>query len=66
VFWLKYYAIFIKELYGGMYGKVNVCYDMSRVAHYTIDMVSNLYDGYGIELCIGYGLILMVDVIVGL
>jgi hypothetical protein len=35
---------------------------MSRVAHYTIDMVSNLYKGYGIELCIGYGLILMVDV----
>jgi len=37
-------------------------YDMSQVAHYTIDIVSNLYKGYGIELCNGYGLILMVDV----
>jgi hypothetical protein len=25
-------------------------YDLFRVAHYTIDMASNLYKGYGIEL----------------
>ena len=37
-------------------------YDMSWLEHYTIDMVSNLYKGYGIEFCNGYGLILMVDV----
>jgi hypothetical protein len=37
-------------------------YDISRVVHYEIDMASNLYDRCGIELCISYGLILMVDV----
>jgi hypothetical protein len=36
---------------------------MSQVAQYTIDMVLNLYKGYGIELRNGYGLILMVDVV---
>jgi hypothetical protein len=46
-----------------IYGKrLTYRYDISWVAYYTIDMVSDLYNGYGIELCIGYGLILMVDV----
>ena len=36
-------------------------YDISQVVHYGIDMVSDLYGGYCIELCIGYGFILMVD-----
>jgi hypothetical protein len=35
---------------------------VSWVAHYTIDMVSDPYDGYCIELFIGYGLMLMVHV----
>jgi hypothetical protein len=44
------------------YGKrLTYRYDISRVVHYAIDMVSNLYNGYFIELCIGYSLILMVD-----
>jgi hypothetical protein len=44
-----------------LWKEVNDMYDISWAAHYAIDMVSNLYDEYCIELCIGYGLILMVD-----
>jgi hypothetical protein len=49
--------------YHWSYGKkLMYRYEISWVAHYAIDMVSNLYDEYGIELCISYSLILMVDV----
>jgi hypothetical protein len=36
--------------------------DMFRVAHYTIYMASNIYNVYSIDLCNGYGLNLMIDV----
>jgi hypothetical protein len=33
-----------------IYGKrLMYRYDISRVAHYTIDMVSDLYDGYALN-----------------
>jgi hypothetical protein len=38
------------------------CCDMFQVAHYTMDMASNIYNRYGTELCNGYSLNLMVDV----